>query len=504
MAPSARLLRVLALALLALAVGSAYASGEGTRGAITTTFGLKSDDVAQTVVLQPGGKILLVGYRWDGGDNPEFALARYKANGSLDPAFGSGGKVTTGFGFANAATLQPDGRIVAVGTILVARPDFDFGLARYEPDGTLDSSFGSAGKVTTSFGPTADSAQGVVIQQDGKIVVGGSTGFPQQRDDRFALARYDADGSLDSSFGSGGRVTTSFGSPGDDSVHAIALQPDGKIVAAGTNFVAGREGAADFALARYEPDGSLDPSFGTGGKVTTTFGTGSDVGNAAILQPDGKIVVAGYTFLGTTGPSAFALARYNPDGSLDHGFGQGGRVTTDLGPTSSAWAVALQPDGKIVAAGSGDARFALARYNPDGSLDAGFGVGGKVKTTFAAGDETVAQALAVQPGGSVVAAGWSSTCTYQDFALSRYRADGTLDSGFGPSVTRCIVPKLTRLTLVAARRAIAGRDCVLGTVGRAYSRTVPKGRVIGQFPPAGTHCVPGRKVVLTVSKGRRK
>ena len=312
-------------ALLVLSTGSAQATPAaraGSPGEVTTTFGPKSDDVAQALVLQRDGKIVVVGYRSPGGEDSEFALARYRPNGTLDSSFGTGGKVTTAFGFANAAALEPDGRIVAVGGILVNRPDFDFALARYTASGALDSSFGSGGKVTTTFGPTADLAQALALQPDGRIVVAGSSGFPQQRDDAFALARYDANGTLDSGFGAGGRVTTRFTTPGDDTARAVFLQPDGKIVAVGSNFVAAREGSSDFALARYDARGVLDRSFGSGGKVTTSFGTGSDFANAGVLQPDGKLVAAGYTYVGgVAGRSYFALARYGVDGALDESFG---------------------------------------------------------------------------------------------------------------------------------------------------------------------------------------
>ena len=151
-----------------------------------------------------------------------------------------------------------------------------------------------------------------------------------------------APGDLDPTFGSGGKVTTDVG--GSDGAQAVAIQGDGKVVAAGLGNFAG-PGTGDFALARYNPDGSLDTSFGSGGKVTTDFG-GFDAASAVAIQPDGKIIAAG-----RSGSGDFALARYNPDGSLDSSFGSGGKVTTDFGGFDSAFGVALQADGKIVAAG---------------------------------------------------------------------------------------------------------------------------------------------------------
>jgi uncharacterized delta-60 repeat protein len=243
--------------------------------------------------------------------------------------------------------------------------------------GDLDGIFGTGGTVTTDFAGNGDEARAVALQPDGKIVAaGGALGASVD----FALARYRPDGTLDTAFGTGGKVTTDFGS--GEQAYAVAVQPDGKIVAAGG-------AVTGFELARYNADGSLDGTFGAGGKVTTRFGLGLPFtrAHAIVLQPDGKIVVAGTATSATVGD--FGLARYNPDGTLDASFGAGGKVTTDIRGTDSsdfAWAVTLQPDGKLVVAGStagptGDA-FALARYTPSGNLDGTFGSGGKVITGF--------------------------------------------------------------------------------------------------------------------------
>ncbi len=502
-------------ALLVLAAGSAQATPAGPtatlgrRGDVTTTFGLKTDDLAQAVAVQPDGRIVAAGYSsgGSGSGDSSFALLRYRPDGTLDSTFGLDGKVTTDFGAggstAQAVAVQPDGKIVAAGETVVTRPDFDIALARYNADGALDAGFGSGGKVTATFGPTSDFAGAVAVQPDGKIVLAGASGVPQQRDEAFALARFKPDGSLDSGFGSAGMVTTRFASPGDEAAQALVLQPDGKIVAVGSELVGSREGPSDFALARYTPEGVLDPTFGSGGKVTTTFGSASDFANGAVLQPDGKIVVAGYSFQGRVGPSAFALARYMPDGSLDPSFGSGGRVMTDVGPDGTAWAVALQRDGKIVAAGTGRGVFALARYNPNGSLDQSFGTGGIVSTAVGTGDEALARAVAVQPEGKVVVAGSTVTCTYDDFTLARYTPAGVLDRTFGSNGKRCFVPNVKRMKLDAAKRAIRSRDCAVGPITRAFSRAIPSGRVVGQYPLGGRRCDVKIKVVLQVSKGMR-
>jgi uncharacterized delta-60 repeat protein len=291
--------------------------------------------------------------------------------------------------------------------------------------GDLDSSFGLGGKVLTDFGSgSVDTANAVAVQPNGKIVAAGVSGTGGGED--FALARYNADGSLDSSFGLGGKVLTDFGSGSVDTANAVAVQPNGKIVAAG---ISGSGGLFDFALVRYNANGSLDPGFGADGKVLTGFGVGSsiDAANGVALQSNGKIVAAGshfFTQLG--GLLSFALARYNSDGSLDAGFGSGGKVLT--GVAGAANAVTLRPNGKIVAAGFSCLNlggpclpndFALAGLNDDGSLDAGFGADGIVVTDLGGLLDT-ANAVALEPNGKIVAAGVSDAGGTRDFALVRY------------------------------------------------------------------------------------
>jgi uncharacterized delta-60 repeat protein len=348
----------------------------------------------------------------------------WAAPGSLDTSFGNGGLVLTNFAQASedgafAAVIQPDGKIVAAGESN-ANGNFDFALARYNPDGTLDGSFGVAGKVLTNFSQTSeDEAFAVALQSDGKIVLTGSS------DSSLALARYNPNGTLDSTFGSGGLVTTTFGNGSFDEAQAVAIQPDGKIVAAG---ISDTSGSSDFALARYNADGTLDSTFGNGGKVVTDFANGSsDEAFGIVIQPDGKIVVAGVSDAG--GNVQFALARYNANGTLDGSFGAAGKVLTNSSPGSDdvGFAVALQTDGRIVVAGMSGSSFALARYGPNGTLDASFGAGGVVTTAFGAVTFDQATALKIQSDGRIVAAGLSNSF----FAVARYEANGTLDTTFG-------------------------------------------------------------------------
>lgn len=345
------------------------------------------------------------------------------APGHLDPTFGKGGLVITGLGSprgARAVAIQRDGKIVAAG--------IGFTLVRYSRNGSLDRSFGSKGKVATSFSGTYDgTAWSLALQRDGKIIAAGSAW--NGNNSYFALARYKPNGSLDRSFGLGGRVTTAFSADpyGSASASAVGVQPDGKIVAGGDFSSYTPEPQNGIALARYRSDGTLDPSFGSGGKVTTPTASLSSLA----LQRDGKIVVAGSSREGSQ--TLFALARYTSNGSLDPSFGSGGIATTAFGLSAGASAVLIQRNGKIIAAGwgrrHGRSVFALVRYTSNGSLDPSFGSGGKVRTRFGSG--SVSTAAALQRDGKIALAGWLYKFPSWDFALARYRANGSLDPRFG-------------------------------------------------------------------------
>ena len=363
------------------------------------------------------------------------------APGDLDPTFGNGGRVTSTKFFGNAVAIQSDGKIVAAGN----------GLERYNPDGSLDASFGSGGRavipgseIRVGCGGSIchllpGRATAVAVQADGKIIVAGSGVLDNDGDTYigwlFAIERYNANGSLDSSFGTGGQVV-SFDYVVEGGPRAVAIQSDGKIVAAGYK----RDFSSwDFSTVRYNSNGTLDSTFGTGGLVITSFGGIVDEANDVAIQSDGKIVVAGCNRIGSfqTPPYIinFALARYNTDGSPDISFGTGGKVVTPFGDNSfGAKQIVIQPDGKFVAAGSGgdfpNSGFALTRYNTDGLLDPSFGTNGKVLTLFAPGYGG-AGTVALQSDGKIVASGYGYQGTNSNLSLARYTADGSLDSSFG-------------------------------------------------------------------------
>ena len=390
----------------------------GSGGKVITPVG-SSDDGASSVAIQPDGKIVAAGNSFN-GTNADIAVVRYNTVGTLDTSFGGTGKVITPVGSSNdgasSVAIQPDGKIVAAGYSFNGANSNDFAVVRYNTDGTLDTSFGGTGKVITPISSSHDAASSVAIQSDGKIVAAGTSGnFPNFD---FAVVRYNTDGTLDTSFNGTGKVITQVGSSGDVA-YSVAIQSDGKIVVVGYSF---NGAGAAFAVVRYNTNGSLDTSFNGTGKVITPMGS-NDVARSVAIQSDGKIVVAGNSPNDGADP-AFAVVRYNTNGSLDTSFGGTGKVITQVSSgVESANSVAIQADGKIVVAGGSqgaDYDFAVVRYNADGSLDTSFNGTGKVVTPIGSrGDH--ASSVAIQPDGKIVAAGRSNNGSNHDFALVRYQ-----------------------------------------------------------------------------------
>jgi len=346
------------------------------------------------------------------------------APGDLDLTFGSGGRVVTSFqsfetGVAGA--LQPDGKIVVTGTSF-GSDGIDVRVTRYDTSGALDASFGTGGTVTTDLG--ADEAGvAIAVQADMKIVVAANNGWFGSGPRRFNVVRYLPDGSLDPTFGTGGIVVTPIG---DSAVpHALALQSDGKIIVAGEGRPAGMDDR--FTLARYDVNGDLDAAFGDGGIVMTDIGF-NDAAHALTIQPDGRIVAVGNASQG------IGLARYTVDGDLDDTFGTGGVVITPVLSGASGEAVIRDVDGGFVVAGAAytDHRIMLvARYRDDGTLDPGFGTDGVVTTSlgpFNQGDDLYA--LLRLPTGHYLVAGGTSN-QGGGFALLEHLADGSLEPTFG-------------------------------------------------------------------------
>jgi uncharacterized delta-60 repeat protein len=366
--------------------------------------------------------------------------------GGRDVTFGVDGALRSNFGgtydWAYATAIQPDGRILAAG-VSDARGTYDFALARYTSTRDLDPTFGRGGVVLTDFGHSYDWAYALALQPDGRILVAGVSDVSGSKD--FALARFTVNGDLDRSFGRGGLVVERMRSLTTDIVHGIVVQPDGGIVVAGVTFedVVTLRPHGDFMVARYLPDGRRDLSFGIGGVTTTDFSDESyDEPYAVVLQPDGRIVLAGYTNTGggpgvLFGADQLALARYMPNGLLDPSFGQGGTVVFDGGSLDERiLALALAPDGSLLAGGyvNGEKRgdLLLARLRPDGGLAIGFGTTGKGFSVNDLGTNSERiSSLVLQGDGRIVAGGQTAVANNADFAVFRYDGNGVFDRSFG-------------------------------------------------------------------------
>lgn len=355
--------------------------------------------------------------------------------GDLDTTFNNDGIALTDVGgrfdIGEAIAVQDDGKIVVAGSSRVG-VNTVIAVVRYNPDGTLDTDFDFDGIVTTPLLGQDDAAFGVAIQDDGKILVGGRTWNGADFD--FALLRYEEDGTLDDTFGASGIVTTDFAPGSNDQAFALVLQDDGKIVLAGST---GSVLLSAFALARYEDDGTLDAGFGTGGLVTTDL-AGPDSALAVALQPDNRIVAAGFSFNGVD--DDIAIVRYFPDGRVDTAFGTNGVITVGFTATDErATGITVQPNSRIVASGfsnvNGDFDFLLLRFIADGTPDGSFGTAGVVTTDLQGADDR-AQALVLQSDNKIVAVGSTSSLRAgnvfdDDFGVVRYLSDGALDSTFG-------------------------------------------------------------------------
>jgi uncharacterized delta-60 repeat protein len=399
-------------------------SSFGTSGRVNTSIGTVADDDAQAVTVQQDGKIVVVGQSWF-ADQYDFTVVRYLQDGRLDTSFHEDGKVTTNIStndYARSVAIQPDGDIVVVGKSWV-EDQYDFTVVRYLQDGSLDSTFSGDGKVTTNIiadtTGSADDAYSVALQLNGKIIVAGHSHLGSQID--FAVVRYNSDGSLDTSFDGDGKVTTNLGEYAV--ARSVALHND-KIIAAGSS-------SNGFAVVRYEQDGRLDTTFSGDGKITTSIG--DDSLSDASLQSDGKIIIAGTSYV--NGSDDFAVVQYSQSGSLDTTFGTGGIVTTNIAirkSTDHARSIAIQQDGKIIIVGESDQNrsidFAVLRYNTNGTLDNTFGTNGKIITDIGNDEEDdIAESVAVQSDGKIVVVGRS----IGEFVVVRYNTDGSLDTTFG-------------------------------------------------------------------------
>ena len=430
--------------ILAAILRTAAAGGDpdptfGAAGKVMASTGYAAEIYATKV--QSDGKIVVVGHHEQPGETG--LIARFNPDGSFDQTFGTGGIVTVtahlGTGghvtYFMAVAIQPDGKIIASGHFLESGGcgiERAF-VVRLNTDGSLDAGFANNGTLEIIYecvGTTAVSfANAIAIQANGKIVIAGSARkevFPEYSRD-FAVSRLNANGTFDTSFSGDGMATFAVGSE-DDEAFGVAVNPvSGKILLAGYSI--NPSGNKDFALLQVQQSGSIDTSFGFFGYVRTDFAGKTDQINSVLIQPDGKILAGG---VATAAPldlpdARFGLARYSSTGALDSTFGFGGKVTTNFTNWSdSISSIALQTDGKIVAAGSAVtpggtySNFAVARYLSNGAVDTSFSGDGKLTTDFVGGAD-FGRGLAIQSDGKILVVGYAGSGSTTHIAMSRYQ-----------------------------------------------------------------------------------
>lgn len=421
---------IVSLLLTSIAVAMSGSHVSAADGDLDRTFG--NDGIQTTVVgsaslgydvaIQPDGKIVVAVQVFNGSDN-DFGLVRYNGDGSLDTSFDGDGLATYAVGsggdYPTALLLQDDGRIL-IGGYSFNGTNNDFAVVRVTSNGTLDPTFGSGGKVITPISSGNDYGYDLAVQSDGKII---QAGYVSNASFDYAVVRYTPDGVLDNSFGSGGTTVFDYGSS-QDYAYALAVQSDDKIVVVGSTETA----SSDIGIARLEQNGTLDASFGIGGKVTANVGVTS-FAESVLIQPDGKIIAVGTA---TSSNDDFLLVRFDVDGDFDQSFGTNGIVITPMGSGADlGFDATLQSDGKIVVVGStidaGQQNFALARYTSGGQLDRTFGNSGKRINDITAGDDEI-YAVAIQSDGKIVTAGYSRLSGNDVLKIARYEATSTLST----------------------------------------------------------------------------
>lgn len=388
-------------------------------GVVTTSL-TNADIYGTAVVIQPDGKILVGGR----SDPEKLTVVRYDDDGSLDTGFGIGGIATSpvddlGSGVGNLVALDTENRIVVAGTGKVSPTAFQMTTVRFTSQGQLDLGFGNSGVVTTSLAGGEAFGHAVAVQPDNKPVVAG------QVNSDLAVVRYTVTGTLDTGFSGSGVVTTSIGTKGSEG-YDLAIQADGKIVVAG---VWADGSSSDYLVARYQSNGTLDMTLNGNGIVTTSLSTGLDDASyyGVAIQKDNKIVAVGEESY--AGVPVMIIARYQANGHLDSTFNGTGIVTTSIGMGAAAADVAIQADGKIIAAGvaveNGKSYVAVVRYRSDGNLDAGFGGTGIITTSVSANRDDIGRGTAIQPDGKIVVAGFiDGPDGKRDMAVLRYLGDG--------------------------------------------------------------------------------
>lgn len=406
------------------------------RGGGTAIFALGSGaDVAAFVLELADSGILLAG-RSGSGARDDLAMVRLLSDGTPDTNFGSSSSalipVASSDFVGSSYKLQPDGRLLVAGTFWnSADATTDYGLWRLNSDGSLDASFGNGGIVTVEASRTFnDETTSIALQADGRILVAGfSDVFGGRR--HFSVIRLNSDGTLDPTFSGDGLLVQPVG--GDlDRGYTVAVQADGRILVAGQSVI---QSVSQFSLIRLLGNGVLDPDFDVDGKLAFPIGTIFDRAYTVLPQSDGSILMGGLVRVGAT--DCPALVRLNADGSFDTDFGVGGKVVVPVGSGESyTGRFAVQPDGKIIFWGNAlDAddvpSFSILRLTAEGAPDMDFGTAGKVFLRVGPGWSFATNA-SVQADGKILVAGGSGWYPTIDFAVARLNPDGSLDTSFNP------------------------------------------------------------------------
>jgi uncharacterized delta-60 repeat protein len=478
---------ILTAAVAAATFGIAALTGSpalaATAGSIDTSFGSAGISTvalgtwagAAAVVVQSDGKIVTAGQAEVNGEN-EIVATRMTTAGALDPSFGSGGVVTVringGAGVDSGAglALQSDGKIVIAGSGRNGTyGPLTFAAVRLTTNGNLDQAFGHGGVSNVAIGSTSI-ANAVVIQPDGKIVLAGTA---LDAHNEFAAARLKADGTLDTGFGSNGTTTFPDHTGG---AWGLGLQRDGKLVLAGQTDYAGSQvsGAQQFMAARVNADGSPDSSFGTAGVVTVPVG-GTALGYGVAVQSDGKLVLAGPAFT-TTGVNA--AVRLTTSGALDPTYGTGGIATVP--DWNGANGIVLDSAGKVLLPSVGAS---LLRLNTDGSADAGFGSAGNVVAKFGTND--AANGAALQPDGKILLAGAATLNGRMVISVVRINGQATSPAPTptpSPAPTPAPAPKKTQSTTTTTKSKTTTTRSAGTALGHAAKCGAPT-----QRPAAKTH-----------------
>jgi len=353
----------------------------GDGGKVSTKLSNYTNYEGWRIAVQKDKKIIVSGY-FSNDNNKDFVTLRYNTDGGLDSTYCNDGIAITDLSssdYTSSIAFQDDGKIVVAGHIYNGS-DTDIAVLRYSADGILDSTFNDSGIVITPIGGS-DRANTISIQEDGKIIVAGSTYNGSDYD--FAVVRYNSDGSLDYTFNIAGIVITPISNGGNDYVISMSIQEDGKIFVVGTT-----HSGSDLAVsvARYSTDGSLDNTYNNNGIVTTPIDSGSiHVVNSLVIHNDGGIVVAGRS--GSDPEYKYIMEKYNENCILDSTFNKTGKIVIsncfNCDQISYDGAVVVQSDGKIIFGGtSANFDFMLIRYNTNGKIDSSFGDNGMILTDF--------------------------------------------------------------------------------------------------------------------------